>query len=159
MRYPLGSFPQYGYQARNAAIRRQVAQENSAATLRAKAKYELMIEEAAYKYIDTLMTGATPKNMEGEKVLAELNARMDRILRYHDAGRRVYYKFLGETLRLFCTNAGMKTGLDVVDDEKLKNVARDLGLMVISEPEKLQELIRKEPMQGQPLQSLNKNIQ
>jgi hypothetical protein len=25
MRYPLGSFPQYGYQARNATIRRQVA--------------------------------------------------------------------------------------------------------------------------------------
>lgn len=159
MPYPLGSFPQYGYQARNSAIRRQRAQENSAATLRAKARYELMIEEAAYKYIDTLMTGATPNSEEGEKVLAELHARMDRILRYHDAGRRVYYKFLGETLRLFSTNAGMKTGLDEVDDEKLKNVARDLGLMVISVPEKIQELIRKEPMQGQPLQSLNKNIQ
>lgn len=37
MRYPLGSFPQYGYQSRNAAMRRQVAQENSAATLKAKA--------------------------------------------------------------------------------------------------------------------------
>jgi hypothetical protein len=151
MRYPLGSFPQYGYQARNAAIRRQVAQENSAATLRAKARYELQIEEAAYKYIDTLMTGATSNSEKGEKVLIDLHARMDRILRYHDSGRRVYYKFLGETLRLFCTNAGMKTGLEEVDDEKLKNVIRDLGLMVISEPEKLQALIRKEPMQGQPL--------
>lgn len=151
MRYPLGSFPQYGYQARNAAIRRQVAQENSAATLRAKARYELQIEEAAYKYIDTLMTGTTPNSAEGEKFLEEMHARMDRILRYHDAGRRVYYKFLGETLRLFCTNAGMKTGLEQVDDEKLKNVVRDLGLMVISEPEKLQALIRKEPMLGQPI--------
>jgi len=147
MTYPLGSFPQYGYQARNSAIRRQRAQENSAATLRAKARYELMIEEAAYMYIDTLMTGATPKNMEGEKVLAELNARMDRILRYHDAGRRVYYRFIGETLRLLCRNAGMRTGLEDVDAEKLKNVARDLGLMVISDPRKLQELIRKEPTQ------------
>jgi hypothetical protein len=90
MRYPLGSFPQYGYQARNAAIRRQVAQENSAVTLRAKARYELQIEEAAYKYIDTLMTGATPKNDEGARVLAELHYRMDRILRYHEDGRRVY---------------------------------------------------------------------
>ena len=147
MTYPLGSFPQYGYQARNSAIRRQRAQENSAATLGAKARYELMIEEAAYMYIDTLMTGATPKNMEGEKVLAELNARMDRILRYHDAGRRVYYRFIGETLRLLCRNAEMRTGLEDVDAEKLKNVARDLGLMVISDPRKLQELIRKEPTQ------------
>jgi hypothetical protein len=148
MPYPLGSFPQYGYQARNSAIRRQRAQENSAATLRAKARYELMIEEAAYKYIDTLMTGATPKNEEGEKALAELHERMDRILRYHDAGRRVYYKFLGETLRQFCASSGLKTELGNVDDEKLKQVTRDLGLMVISEPRKLQELIRKEPTQG-----------
>ena len=147
MTYPLGSFPQYGYQARNSAIRRQRAQENSAATLRAKARYELMIEEAAYKYIDTLMTGATPKNEEGQKALAELQERMDRILRHHDAGRRVYYRFIGETLRLLCRNAGMRTGLEDVDAEKLKNVARDLGLMVISDPRKLQELIRKEPTQ------------
>ena len=58
MQYPLGSFPQYGYQARNAAIRRQVAQENSAAALRAKARCELKIEEAAFKYLDALMAGA-----------------------------------------------------------------------------------------------------
>ena len=151
MRYPLGSFPQYGYQSRNAAIRREVAQENSAATLKAKARYELKIEGAVYRYIDTLMTGTTANSERGEQVLEEMNARMDRILRYHDAGRRVYYKFLGETLRLFCTNAGMKTGLEEVDDEKLKNVVRDLGLMVISDPGKLQALIRKEPEVNQTL--------
>lgn len=145
MPYPLGSFPSYGYQARNAAIRRQLAQENSAATLRAKAQYELKIEEASYKYIDTLMTGATPNNQEGEKSLAELHERMDRILRYHDAGRRVYYKFIGETLRLLCACTGMKTDIGSASDEKLKQVTRDLGLMVISDPGKLKELLIKEP--------------
>jgi len=144
MRYPLGSFPQYGYQARNAAMRRQVAQENSAATLKAKARYELKIEEAVYRYIDTLMTGTTANSERGQLVLTEMNARMDRILRYHDGGRRVYYKFLGETLRLFCSNAGMKTGLEEVDDKKLKNVVRDLGLMVLSDLGKLQELFTRE---------------
>ena len=145
MPYPLGSFPRYGYQTRNAAIRRQVAQENSAATLRAKARYELQIEEAAYKYIDTLMTGATPKNEEGATVLAEFYYRMDRILRYHDSGRRVYYKFIGETLRLACTSIGIGSQFESCSDEKLKQVARDLGLMVISEPCKIQELLKKKP--------------
>jgi hypothetical protein len=60
MQYSLGSFPQYGYQARNAAIRRQIAQENSAATLRAKAQRELMIEESVYRYLEQHVITMSP---------------------------------------------------------------------------------------------------
>ena len=151
MPYPLGSFPRYGYQARKAANRREVAQAHSASTLRAKAQYELTIEEAVYKYLDVFLTGATPKNQEGANALEELRARMERTLRYHDSGRRVYYKFLGETLSLAFTCTGIGSQFENCSIEKLKQVTRDLGLMVISDPGTLQELIRKESLQGQPI--------
>jgi len=144
MPYPLGSFPRYGYQTRNAAIRRQVAQENSAATRRVNARYELKIEEAVFKHINVLLSGTTANNPKGEAALADLRFRMDRIRRYHGEGRRVYYRFLGETLRLFYRKAGIKTGLEDVDDEKLKRVVRDFGSMVLTYPEKFLELKEKE---------------
>ena len=144
MPYPLGSFPSFGYQARNAAIRREVAQAHSASALQAKAQYELKIEEAVYMYLDVFLTGATPKSQEGAKNLEDLRARMDRTLRYHDSGRRVYYRFLGETLSLAFTCAGIGSQFEGCSVEKLKQVTRDLGLMVLADPNMLVELRKVE---------------
>ena len=145
MRYPLGSFPQYGYQARNAAIRRELASANSAATRRAQARCNLQIEEILAKYIEALIGLSSPNNEKGVASLHELNERMSRIKRYHGSGRRVYFRYLGETLSIHFTSAGKKTGLENVEKAKLKYVTKDIGLMILADPDQYFGPLMKKP--------------
>jgi len=146
MRYPLGSFPRYGYQARNSAIRREVAIENSAATRRVNAWENFQIEKALFSYIETLLAHALPKTEKGAGILREINERASRIRRKHAVQERVYFKYLGETLRLFCVPGGMKADLKNTDDKTLKYIARELGRMILVNPD---PYLRPTPMKEQ----------
>ena len=135
MRYPLGSFPRFGYQARNASIRRELASANSAATRRAQARYEFRIEEALLCYIEFLLAHSRGNCAEGVTFLNEMHERASRIRRKHSSCERVYYKYLGETLRLLSVRGGIKFHLEDLDDEQLKQVARLVGLDILANPD------------------------
>jgi len=128
MGYPLGNFPRYAHQANRAALRRQIAQENSAATLRAKAQRELMIEESVYRYLEQYVITMSPLSDQGVREIAEMRERMDRIAGKHSEGKRVYYGYLGDTLRYFCRISGICPDLQTITPDHLRRVVRDLGL-------------------------------
>jgi hypothetical protein len=128
MGYPLGTLPSYAHQANRAALRRKIAQENSAATLRAKAQRELMIEESVYRYLEQYVITMSHLSDQGVREIAEMRERMNRIRRKHSQGKRVYYGYLGETLRDFCRIAGICPELQTIEQDHLRRVVRDLGL-------------------------------
>lgn len=41
-----------------------------------------------------------------------------RIKRKHDAGRRVYFRYLGETLQLFCRNTALTQVVESIQPER-----------------------------------------
>lgn len=145
MRYPLGSFPRFGYQARNASIRRELASANSAATRRAKAMYEFRIEGALFSYIELLLAHSRGNCAEGVTFLKEMNERASRIRRKHGSGERVYFKYLGETLRLLTVKCGIHFRLKELDDYQLMQMARLIGLDILANPGTWLTPVLKEP--------------
>lgn len=57
----------------------------------------------------------------------EILKRMARIKRKHDAGQRVYFRYLGETPQLFCRNTALTQSLEGLGPERLAQIAEDLG--------------------------------
>lgn len=99
---PLGSFPRFGHQERWAIERRQRAMENSFATRQASATRKLMVEQEVYLMLDGYMQSMRPNCPQTRAMADEILKRMNRIKRKHDAGQRVYFRFLEETVQLFC---------------------------------------------------------
>jgi hypothetical protein len=127
MDYPLGSFPRFGHQERWAIERRQRAIENSIATRQAVAARNLMVEQEFYLMLDEYVQKMRPHCPETRAMADEILKRMNRIKRKHEAGQRVYFRYLGETLQLFCRSTGITSSLDGLGPERLAQVAVDLG--------------------------------
>jgi len=127
MNYPLGSFPQFGYQASRAAERRERAIANSIATRQANAFYNLQIEAAFFNLLDSSYEEMTPLSPEAEVVVGDFKFRMARIRRKLESGKRVYYRYLAETLVLFCDICGINPELKEMSDDALIDMVRRLG--------------------------------
>ena len=127
MDYPLGSFPRFGHQGRWAIERRQRAIENSVATRQAMAARNLMVEREFYDMLDGYVQSMRPNCPETRAMAGEILKRMARIRRKHNAGERVYFRYLGETLQLFCRNTALTQSLEGLSPERLSQIAEDLG--------------------------------
>ena len=127
MDYPLGSFPRFGHQERWAIERRQRAIENSVATRQAVAARNLMVEQEFYDMLDGYVQSMRPNCPETRAMADEILKRMARIKRKHVAGQRVYFRYLGETLQLFCRNTALTQSLEGLGLERLAQIAEDLG--------------------------------
>lgn len=127
MDYPLGSFPRFGHQERWAIERRQRAIENSVATRQAMAARNLMVEREFYDVLDGYVQSMRPNCPETRAMAGEILKRMARIKRKHEAGQRVYFRYLGETLQLFCRNTALTQSLEGLGPERLAQIAEDLG--------------------------------
>ena len=127
MDYPLGSFPRFGHQERWAIERRQRAIENSVATRQAMAARNLMVEREFYDVLDGYVQSMRPNCPETRAMADGILKRMARIKRKHDAGQRVYFRYLGETLQLFCRNTALTQSLEGLGPERLAQIAEDLG--------------------------------
>jgi hypothetical protein len=127
MDYPLGSFPRFGHQERWAIERRQRAIENSIASRQAAAARRLMVEQEVYLMLDEYVQKMQPKCPQTRAMADEILKRMNRIKRKHEAGQRVYFRYLGETLQLFCRSTGTTDALEGLAPERLAQIAEDLG--------------------------------
>lgn len=127
MDYPLGSFPQFGWQASAAEERRERAIANSIATRKANAFYHLRIEAAFFNLLLTSYDTMTPLNAEGEVLVREFEFRMARIRRKLESGKRVYFKYLAETLVLFCDICGINPELKEMSNDALMILVHSLG--------------------------------
>jgi hypothetical protein len=127
MDYPLGSFPRFGHQERWAIERRQRAIENSIASRQAAAARRLMVEREVYLMLDEYVQKMQPKCPQTRAMADEIQKRMNRIKRKHNAGQRVYFRYLGETLQLFCRSTGTTDALEGLAPERLAQIAEDLG--------------------------------
>jgi len=127
MDYPLGSFPRFGYQERGAIERRQRAIENSIASRQAAAARKLMVEREVYLMLDEYVQKMQPKCPQTRAMADEILKRMNRIKRKHEAGQRVYFRYLGETLQLFCRSTRTTDALEGLAPERLAQIAEDLG--------------------------------
>lgn len=99
MSYPLGSFPRFAHQDKWASERRARASHNSAVTRQIEARRHLNAEIKACGKLQELIDDFTAGNPEGEQVIQGLRRRVDRIKSHHQQGERIYYAYLGETLR------------------------------------------------------------
>jgi len=127
MNYPLGSFPRFGHQERWANGRRERAIANSIATRQAMAARNLMVERELYDLLDGYVQSMRPNCPETRGMADEILKRMARIKRKHDADQRVYFRYLGETLQLFCRNTALTQSLEGLGPERLAQIAEDLG--------------------------------
>jgi len=127
MDYPLGTFPRFGHQERLAQGRRERASRNSAATRQAQARYELAIEGEVLVSMEEVILTATANCPEGEADLEEIKRRLDKIRIKHDAGRRVYYAYLGETFQYFCRITGMSAEVQAFDCGRATSFVRAFG--------------------------------
>lgn len=127
MDYPLGSFPRFGHQERWAQQRREVAAQNSRATIRANFLYHFEIEREIYDMMAEVIATATATRPEGVTQLAEINRRLLRIKRAHDLEKRVYYDCLGRAFQLLCRCTGLSDDVVALDGEKLKRFMEALG--------------------------------
>jgi len=127
MDYPLGSFPRFGHQERWAIERRQRAIENSIASRQAAAARRLMVEREVYLMLDEYVQKMQPKCPQTRAMADEIQKRLNRIKRKHDADQRVYFRYLGETLQLFCRNTALTQSLEGLGPERLAQIAEDLG--------------------------------
>jgi hypothetical protein len=125
--YPLGSFPRFGHQERWAIECRQRAIENSIASRQAAAARKLMVEREVYLMLCEYVQKMQPKCPQTRAMADEILKRMNRIKRKHAAGQRVYFRYLGETLQLFCRSTGTTDALEGVTPERLAQIAEDLG--------------------------------
>jgi len=127
MNYPLGSFPRFGHQERWANERRERALANSIATRQAMAARNLMVEREVYLMLDEYVQKMQPKCPQTRAMADEILKRMNRIKRKHEAGQRVYFRYLGETLQLFCRSTGTTDALEGLAPERLAQIAENLG--------------------------------
>ena len=127
MNYPLGSFPRFGHQERWANERRERAIANSIASRQAQAERNLAVEREFYVMLDGYVQNMRPKCTQTRAMADEITKCMARIKRKHDAGRRVYFRYLGETLQLFCRSTGTTDALEGLARERLAQIAEDLG--------------------------------
>ncbi len=124
MDYPLRSFPRFGHQERWAIERRQRAIENSIAAMAAR---KLMVEREFYDLLDGYVQSMRPNCPETRAMADEILKRMARIKRKHDVDQRVYFRYLGETLQLFCRDTALTKSLEGLGPERLAQIAEDLG--------------------------------
>lgn len=127
MNYPLGSFPRFGHQETWALERRQRAIDNSIATRQAMAEHNLMVEREFFGMLDRYVQKMDPCCAFTRAKADEILKRMARIKRKHDSGQRVYFRYLGETLQLFCRSTGLTNSLEGLGHEKLARVAEAMG--------------------------------
>jgi hypothetical protein len=127
MNYPLGSFPRFGHQETWALERRQRAIDNSIATRQAMAEHNLMVEREFFGVLDGYVQKMEPNCAVTCAKADEILKRMARIKRKHDSGQRVYFRYLGETLQLFCRSTGLTDSLEGLGHEKLARVAEAMG--------------------------------
>lgn len=127
MNYPLGSFPRFGHQETWANERRERAIANSIATRQAMAARNLMVEREVYLMLDEYVQSMRPNCPETRAMADEILKRMSRIKRKHDVGQRVYFRYLGETLQLFCRNTALTESLEGLGPERLAQIAENLG--------------------------------
>ena len=99
----MGSFPQFGYQARRSAGKRALAQANSAATHGRKKAYELQCELKFVELMMQLWLENLPKTgtAEEQKWWKKNEAKLIKFSNSMKDGKRVYWKRLGKLLRDF----------------------------------------------------------
>lgn len=127
MNYPLGSFPRFGHQQRWANERRQRAIENSIATRQADAQHKLFVEIEFFLMLDEYVQKMQPQCHKTCAMADEIHKRMNRIKCKHEARERVYFRYLGETLQLFCRSTGTNAVLEGLPPHRLAQVAEHLG--------------------------------
>ena len=127
MDYPLGSFPRFGHQETCANERRERAVANSIATRQAMAARKLMVEQEVYLMLDEYVQKMQPNCPQTRAMADAILKRMARIKRKHEAGKRVYFRYLGETLQLFCRSTGTTDELEGLAPERLAQIAENLG--------------------------------
>ena len=98
-----------------------------AATRQAQARYELAIEAEVLLSMEEVILTATANCPEGEAGLEEIKQRLDKIRIKHDAGRRVYYAYLGETFQYFCRITGMNAEVQALDCGRAASLVRAFG--------------------------------
>ena len=86
-----------------------------------------MVEQEVYLMLDEYVQKMQPKCPQTRAMANEILNRMNRIKRKHDAGQRVYFRYLGETLQLFCRNTALTQSLEGLSPERLAQIAEDLG--------------------------------
>lgn len=123
MTYPLGSFPRFGHQQRRANVRRQRGIE----TRQSLARQYLSIEQNFCEVLRIQLQNAKVLNSEGEALIAELDRRLESFRRKHEAGRRVYFKSLVDTLLFFCASAGIHPELKQKTQEELALIVESIG--------------------------------
>jgi hypothetical protein len=87
----------------------------------------LMVEREFYDMLEGYVQSSRPNCPETRAMADEILKRMERIKRKHDAGQRVYFRYLGETLQLFCRNTALTQSLEGLAPERLAQIAEDLG--------------------------------
>jgi hypothetical protein len=127
MDYPLGSFPRFGHQERWANERRERAIANSIASRQAAAARNLAVEREVYLMLDGYVQSMRPNCPETRAMADEILKRIARIKRKHDAGQRVYFRYLGETLQIFCRHTALTQSLEGLGPERLAQIAEGLG--------------------------------
>ena len=127
MNYPLGSFPRFGHQQRWANERRQRAIENSIATRQADAQHKLFVEIELFLMLDEYVQKMQPQCPQTLAMANEIHKRMNHIKRKHEAGERVYFRYLGETLQLFSRSTETTTSLEGLPPHRLAQVAENIG--------------------------------
>jgi hypothetical protein len=127
MDYPLGSFPRFGHQVRWANERRERAIANSIASRQATAARHLAVEREFCDMLDQYVQSMRPNCPETRAMAHEILKRMARTKRKHGAGQRVYFRYLGETLQLFCRNTALTRSLEGLGPERFAQIAEDLG--------------------------------
>ena len=92
-----------------------------------KHKGKVVSEYIVYLMLDEYVQGMRPNCAETRAMADEILKRMARIKRKHDASQRVYFRYLGETLQLFCRNTALTQSLEGLGPERLAQIAKDLG--------------------------------
>jgi uncharacterized membrane protein len=127
MSYPLGSFPRFGHQENWASERRERAIHNSIVTRKNQARRHLEAEKKVCRLLEEIYSGLTATCPEGETFIRDLHNRIERIRYYHGQGMRVYYSYLGETLKRISTQADCLSEVKNLSKEELEALVMDLG--------------------------------
>ena len=77
--------------------------------------------------MDEFLPTMSVRTDEGIPVLAEMKVRMTRIKRKHDAEKRVYYAYLGETFQFFSRIIALSPEVDKMSHEDLKEFIERFG--------------------------------
>ena len=123
----LGSFPQFVHQASRASERSARAIENSIVTRQATALHHLRVEAAFFNLLNSSIELMSPMDPEAEAAVTDFVFHMVRIRTKLESGKRVYYRYLAETLILFCQVCGSNPELKNFSDDELMVMVQILG--------------------------------